>query len=138
MSYKHLKSFPNYQISHLGKVKNTKTGKIVKGSLNENNYRRVTLYNNGRSKAFYVHRLVAFLFIPNPNNYSDTHHLNGKRDDNRSSNLIWCSHYDNIQYKYVPHKVDYKWKNPKPPNNNFEQELQFINHTVKILGNDPF
>ena len=42
-----------------------------------------------------VHRVVAELFVPNPNNYNEVDHINGDPLDNRAINLQWCSHQQN-------------------------------------------
>ena len=57
------------------------------------NYSResLSLYKNGREKHFFVHRLVAEAFIPNPNNYPDIDHINGDPLSNVVSNLRWSS-----------------------------------------------
>ena len=114
MSWKIFEAFPNYEVSHKGQIRSLKTGKLIKGALNEAGYRRTCLYRNGESKSFYVHRIVAFLFIPNPNNYDEVHHINGNRDDNRSCNLMWVTHEQNMQFIYKPHKPNYKFKNTQP------------------------
>jgi len=36
-----------------------------------------------------AHRIVAELFVPNPNNYEFVTHINGNRKDNSASNLKW-------------------------------------------------
>lgn len=48
----------------------------------------------------YVHRIIAKLFIPNPNNYSDVNHINSIVDDNRVVNLEWMTHKDNLEYGF--------------------------------------
>jgi len=100
MSWKQMIYFPDYEVSHLGKIRNIKTKKPVKGSLNEESYRRVTFYDNGRRKAHYMHRVVASLFVPNddPINKTEVHHLNNIRDDNRSCNLKWVTHQENMKF----------------------------------------
>lgn len=50
-------------------------------------------YAGGRS--YRIHRLVAELFIPNPNNYPEVNHINGDGRDNRVENLEWCTSHDN-------------------------------------------
>lgn len=46
-----------------------------------------------------AHRLVAQTFIPNPDSLTEVNHKNCDRHDNRVSNLEWCSHSYNIQYR---------------------------------------
>lgn len=59
-------------------------------------YRRVTLYNRGSKRNFYVHRLVLFAFhgAP-PADYYEACHLNELSDDNRIENLVWGTPEDN-------------------------------------------
>lgn len=67
---------------------------------NDKNYRIVKLYKNGKYERKLIHRLVAFVFIPNPQKKPYINHKNGKRDDNRVSNLEWCTQLENNQHAW--------------------------------------
>ena len=100
MNHKQLKNYRNYQIFDDGKIKNIKTDKFIKGTINE--YLTVTLYpdkdSNLIKKSLRVHRIVAELFCENPNNYDIVNHINGNKLDNRASNLEWTTIYLNAQH----------------------------------------
>ena len=89
-----------YQVSSNGRVKSLnyrKTGKekILKQTICKNGYSRVLLSKNGIQKLKIVHRLVAEVFIPNPDNKPEIDHINCNRSDNRIENLKWCTRKEN-------------------------------------------
>lgn len=84
-----------YLINEQGEVLNTRTNKYLKGDINNIGYHRVTLYDNKRKQRFFIHRLVATLFLPNPNNLPEVNHIDGNKDNNSVSNLEWCNHVHN-------------------------------------------
>lgn len=47
-------------------------------------------------KNYKVHRLIAFAFLPNPNNLPQVDHINRCKYDNKPENLRWCSAKDNM------------------------------------------
>lgn len=47
-----------------------------------------------------VHRLVALLYIPNPENKKYVVHINGLRNDNRVLNLMWATKQEVAQYHF--------------------------------------
>lgn len=79
-----------YQVSNIGRVRNSKTGKLLK-PFTSKNYLYVKLYKNGVPKVILVHRLVAAAFIPNPNNLPEVDHINRNTADNRVENLRWAN-----------------------------------------------
>lgn len=93
--YKDIEGYEGYQISNHGNVKSlnyNKTGKekILKPKKNKSGYLQVVLYQQGKGKYHYIHRLVAQAFIENPNNLPQVNHKNQIKTDNRVENLEFC------------------------------------------------
>lgn len=61
---------------------------------------KVCLCKNGKKRQFTIHRLVAFMFIPNPENKPFINHINGKKDDPSIKNLEWCTYEENNQHAF--------------------------------------
>lgn len=93
-------SFPNYQISNYGKIKNTKTNKFLIPPI-VNGYYYISLYNSKNKRiTCKIHRLVAHFFIAkdNGNNKLVVNHKDEKTLNNYYKNLEWSSNRDNIVY----------------------------------------
>src|SRR4051812_15521251 len=54
-----------YQISSAGRVKNIRTGRVLKGSITKCGYLMVILCTNCKIKGFTIHRLLGVHFINN-------------------------------------------------------------------------
>lgn len=63
-------------------------------------YLRVVLTKEGRSKLWYIHRLVALAYIPNPDNKPMVNHKNGNKRDNRVKNLEWVTCMENHTHAF--------------------------------------
>lgn len=100
--WKDIDGHVGYQVSDHGQVRSFKNGRhgftdvprILKTDTNSNGYERVMLGSNNR---FFVHKLVAKAFIPNPNNYPIARHKDDNRRNNLASNLEWGTQAHNIQ-----------------------------------------
>ena len=88
----------DYSVSNYGRVRNDKTGRILKARKKQDNYLHVGLYKNKHGKQCYIHRLVASAFIPNPNGYTDVNHIDENKSNNHVDNLEWCSRKHNINH----------------------------------------
>lgn len=96
-----------YQVSNLGHVRSldhVSNNRTIKGRLLKNrktgldNRIQVGLYKNGKQKQYYVSRLVAEAFIPNPFHYSEVNHIDENVQNNNVSNLEWCDSKYNSNY----------------------------------------
>ena len=84
-----------YQVSDFGRVRSvpragTKGGVLVQSICR--GYYKVYLCGGGKRRYVQVHRLVAEVFIPNPNNYPCVDHIDTNRLNNVVSNLRWVTH----------------------------------------------
>lgn len=93
-----------YQVSNWGRVKSLgnggthKTSRILKSEKNTRGYLQVQLSKNGKRKWFFIHRLVAEVFLENPENLPQVNHIDEDKTNNRVENLEWCEHKYNMNY----------------------------------------
>lgn len=121
--WKDIKGFEGcYQISSNGRIKSLertvihkgspskRKGRILKVRKDGKGYHQYGLYKDG--KAFYLraHRLVALHFIPNPENLPQVNHKDENKDNNKVSNLEWCTNLYNMQYSFAK---EYTFVSPK-------------------------
>ena len=92
-----IENFPNYEIFDNGQIFDIKNQKWCT-QFNYNGYLGVCLSNDKERKKFYVHRLVAQTFIPNPNNLPQVNHKDENKQNNHVSNLEWCTSKYNNNY----------------------------------------
>lgn len=91
------KTYPQnneYEVSNLGRLRNSVTKEIYNGYQNNKGYIVIT------SNQYLMHRLVLSTFDPREdadNLFVD--HINGKRNDNRLENLRWVSPIENNHYR---------------------------------------
>lgn len=88
--------YDKYLINTNGDVYSTKYNQVKKlkygWAKKKNTYLIVRLTNGkGKVKNFYIHRLVALAFLPNPLNSFGIEHINGNLHDNRLENLKWIT-----------------------------------------------
>lgn len=84
-----------YQINNNGEIRSLISNKILKQTINKKGYCIITLYKNNIRKTFRISRLVAYMFIPNPENKLEVDHINTIKTDNRVENLRWTTSKEN-------------------------------------------
>lgn len=88
----------HYEVSNLGRVRNTKTRHVLNASLDVVGYPYVTIYGDNARTCRKVHRLVSTAFLgPRPPGLQ-CNHINGIKTDNRVENLEWVTCLRNQQH----------------------------------------
>lgn len=84
----------DFWVSNMGRVKNKKTGNILKGSIRENGYLRYGLRFDGKLHSFNGHNLVWLVWKGAQKGVIN--HINGDKLDNRLINLEDVSQSENL------------------------------------------
>ena len=71
-------------------------GRVLLQTMNKQvQYKQVSLWKENKGTSYYVHRLVAEAFIPNPEGKPEVNHIDGNRQNNDISNLEWVTSGEN-------------------------------------------
>lgn len=91
-----------YEVSDKGTVRNAITGKVVRGYVEKNGYRRIRIENKllGSVIRTSVHQLVAECFIPNPDGKPYVNHKDLNKLNNTVENLEWVTPTENVRHAY--------------------------------------
>lgn len=84
-----------YEASDQGNIRNIKSNKILKKTVNSSGYYHIKMYRRNKSLSKNTHRLVMLAFDPidNPNDFH-VHHKDGNKINNRLDNLQWITQKD--------------------------------------------
>ena len=95
-----IENYPDYRAGSLGNVLSLKKNKekILKPIIGKDGYARVELCNENGKRKFFVHRLIAEAFIPNPHNLKQVNHIDENKLNNAIDNLEWCTAKYNINF----------------------------------------
>ena len=89
-----------YLVSNFGRCFSIRKNKIKPLESNNCGYLRLQCYDGRRRKKFFVHRLVAALFVPGYQEGCVVDHIDGDKSNNMFTNLEWVSRSENNKRAY--------------------------------------
>lgn len=94
-----VKDYTEYEVSTSGKIRNSKTLRILKSCL-RNGYSSITLSKNNKKKTVNIHVIVAMTYLQKPDkeNQYIVNHINEDKQDNRLSNLEYVTYAQNTKH----------------------------------------
>jgi len=98
--FKPIPGWPGYWINRKGWIYSEKRQVFLKWFDNIKFYPRVALYNGGARGQFFVHRLVAIVWIPNPDpkRKLEVNHNDWNVSNPHAGNLAWMTSSENKKY----------------------------------------
>lgn len=102
-----INGFKHLEITKSAIIRNKKTKKEVKG-FHDERYIRITCDKENGNKSISVHRIIALLFIDNPENKKYVNHIDGNTFNNSVENLEWVTHSENIKHAVDNGLIDFE------------------------------
>ena len=87
-----------YAITEDGQVWNYRLKRFIKSYDNGFGYLKISLRKDKKVKKYYIHRLVAEAYIPNPDGLKYINHKDEDKHNCNVDNLEWCSARYNLTY----------------------------------------
>jgi hypothetical protein len=147
--WKDIEGYEGYfKISNLGRVlaldrkiirsdgkKNKFKSRILKNHISKRGYYVTDVRINNLRKTFYIHRLIAINFIPNPLNKKQVNHKDSNPLNNSINNLEWVNNLENSchrvkKYNYSSKYLGVGWDKH---NNKWKCQIYF-NRRSKHIG----
>ena len=88
----------DYEVSNTGKVRNFRTGKVLKPRPTKRGYFRVHIPINGKRKDAYIHRIVADRFCIHIPGNDVVNHIDNDVQNNTAENLEWTTQLGNVHH----------------------------------------
>ena len=99
-----------YRVSNWGRIlslnyRNTGKAELLNPIERKDGYSEVCLSKNKETKRCYVHRLIAFTFLDNPENLPQVNH----KDEDKTNNFVFLNEDGSVDKE----KSNLEWKSPK-------------------------
>lgn len=63
-------------------------------------YPAFSVSKNSKDRPMFLHRVLAMIFIPNPDKKPEINHVDGDKANFALSNLEWCTHKENMRHAH--------------------------------------
>jgi len=95
-----IEDYPGYFAQSDGNIYSCKTNKVICKWIDNTGYFQVVLYKNKKRCHVRVHRVIAEIFVKNPNNLPMVNHKDADKRNNLPNNLEWVNNKENTQHGY--------------------------------------
>lgn len=132
--WKVIPDYSDYEISTYGNVRSLKNNAItpLSQATTIHGYKTVMLYN-GKRKNITIHRLMAFTFIPNPENKATVNHIDGNKLNNSIENLEWATYKENQNHAFKNGLNEGGWKGKFGENHSKSKAVEFVDKNGNII-----
>ena len=113
-------------------LKKIQEEKILKFSTKKGGYKAVILRGKDKDKTMLVHRLVAIMFLSNPNNLPCVNHKDENTSNNKANNLEWCTQEYNANYGTRNKRIGENQRGNK--NHMYGKNGKDNKRSIKIVG----
>lgn len=120
--------FSNYGITEDGRVYSHISKKFLRNSMMTSGYEKANIYNDeGDRKNQSIHRSVAMLYVPNPENKPFVNHIDENKLNNHYTNLEWVTSNENLQ----------SWHDNNSDKHSSIKEYTVVPKDTEILKDNP-
>jgi len=99
--FNYISGFDNYLASEKGIIINKHSNRQMKYSNDNTGYLCLKMTkNDGNRIKCLVHRIIALVFCPNPQNHKYVNHIDRNKHNNNLINLEWVTQQQNIQHNF--------------------------------------
>lgn len=124
-----------YQVSNLGRVRRTKTGRVLRPGKTRKGYFAVSFSRNSVRKSEYVHSCVARAFLGTRPEGLTINHKDGNKSNNCAANLEYCTNQENRDHAVRMGLLRWAWKKNAARNERVKS-LHSLGWTVKRIADE--
>lgn len=89
-----------YKVSNDGEIWSILSGRKLKPYLSPQGYEIVSLWKDSKPTKMTVHRIVATVFLDNPDGKPEVNHIDGNKTNNKVENLEWVTKSENMKHAF--------------------------------------
>lgn len=123
----------HYLVSNTGKIKNAKSGRILKPRIDRYGYVYYGFLKDKIHKQMNIHRVVALSFLTNYTDKKQVNHIDGNKLNNNLDNLEWVSYLENASHRSLNMKKSSQYLGVTFNKNEQKWKSQ-INYKGKKIG----